>query len=67
MLYVGFAIVAVGYVEESIAARERAAVLYTPLWPIQIVLPYAFFSSAVRHFSFAAFPELKPEARPEGA
>ena len=67
VLYVGFAIVAVGYVEESIAARERAAVLYTPLWPIQIVLPYAFFSSAVRHFSFAAFPELKPEARPEGA
>ena len=55
LLYVGFAIVAVGYVEESIVARERAAVLYTPLWPVQIVLPYAFFSSALRHLSFAAF------------
>jgi len=65
MLYIGFAIVAVGYVEESIVARERAAVLYTPLWPIQIVLPYAFFSSALRHLSFAAFPGLKPAARPE--
>ena len=66
LLYIGFGIVAVGYVEESIANRERAAVLFTPLWPIQMVLPYAFFSSALRHFSFAAFPGLKPEARPEG-
>lgn len=67
LLYVGFAIVAVGYVEESIVNKERAGVLYTPLWPIQMVLPYAFFSSAIRHFSFAAYPGLKPEARPEGA
>ncbi len=66
LLYIGFGIVAVGYVEESIANRERAAVLFTPLWPIQMVLPYAFFSSALRHLSFAAFPGLKPEARPEG-
>ena len=29
-LYIGFGIVALGYVEESIAANERAAVLYTP-------------------------------------
>lgn len=65
LLYVGFAIVAVGYVEESIVNNERAAVLYTPLWPVQIVLPYAFFSSALRHFSFAAYPGLKPQARPE--
>ena len=64
-LLVTLAFVAVGYVAESIANHERAAVLYLPLWPIQIVLPYAFFSSALRHLAFAAFPDLKPQARAE--
>ena len=65
LLFIGFGIVALGYVEESIANKERAAVLFTPLWPVQVVLPYAFFSCALRHLSFAAFPGLKPEAQPE--
>ena len=61
-LYIGFAIVAVGYVKMGIDNGETAAVLSVPLWPVQIVLPYAFLSSALRHFSFAAFPSLKPRA-----
>ncbi len=65
VLFIGFGIVALGYVAESIANNERAAVLYTPLWPVQIVLPYAFFSSALRHLCFAAFPALKPQPQPE--
>jgi hypothetical protein len=30
------------------------------VWPIQLILPWMFFSSALRHLVFAAFPALKP-------
>jgi TRAP-type C4-dicarboxylate transport system permease small subunit len=60
LLYIGFGFVAIDYVSTTIANDERAAVISVALWPFQMVLPYAFFSSALRHFSFAAFPNLKP-------
>lgn len=37
---------------------DTAPVLGWPLWPIQIIIPYAFFSTAFRFFMFAFFPEL---------
>ena len=64
-VFIFLGVIALGYLSESIANKERAAVLYVPLWPIQIVLPYAFFSSAFRHLAFAAYPDLKPQSRPE--
>lgn len=39
---------------------DTAPVLHWPLWPIQFVLPYTFFSSALRFFLSAVFPELNP-------
>lgn len=66
-VFITLGIVALGYLAESIQNKERAAVLYIPLWPIQIVLPYAFFSSALRHLAFAAYPDLKPKTKPEEA
>ena len=59
-LFAAMGVVAALYISDTFANGDRAAVLYWPLWPIQLVLPYAFFSSALRHFVFAAWPNLKP-------
>ena len=57
---VGFGVVGIQYLGTSIDSNDLAEVLYIPLWPIQLVLPYAFFSSALRHATFAVWPDLKP-------
>ena len=49
------------FVMQSFEYSEKAAVLYWQLWPIQMVIPYAFFSTAIRHGVFASWPELKPK------
>jgi len=59
-LFAGLGAIAALYISDTFANGDRAAVLYWPLWPIQLVLPYAFFSSALRHFVFATWPDLKP-------
>lgn len=56
------AVVAMLYVRETFTTGERAAVLYWYVWPIQIVIPYAFLSSAFRHAVFAVRPALKPSS-----
>ena len=38
------------------------AVLYWLLWPIQMIIPYALISTALRHLAFAIWPGLKPAA-----
>lgn len=53
-------VVAVWFVIQSAEYGDKAAIFYFPLWPIQLVMPYAFFSCAYRHFAFALHPELKP-------
>ena len=42
---------------------DTAPILDWPLWPIQIIIPYAFFSSALRYLVFALFPDLNPTDR----
>lgn len=66
LIFVGLAIVAGMYISDTFINEDRAAVLYWPLWPIQLVIPYAFFSSALRHLAFAIWPEMKPQASIEG-
>ncbi|MBT4263985.1 MAG: TRAP transporter small permease [Deltaproteobacteria bacterium] len=39
---------------------DTAPLLDWLLWPIQIVIPYAFFSTALRYLLFALFPNLNP-------
>ena len=53
--------VAVQFILQSMEFEDRAAVLYWLLWPIQIVIPYALASTALRHGLFAGWPALKPE------
>ena len=56
-------ILGIMFVMQSFEYKEKAAVLYWQLWPIQLVIPYAFFSTAIRHAIFAAWPELKPSGQ----
>lgn len=51
---------AILFVIQSYDYQEKAAVIYWQLWQIQLVIPYAFFSTALKHGIFAAWPGLKP-------
>lgn len=51
---------AVDFVQSTYALGERALAIPIKIWPIQIVLPWMFFSSALRHLAFATWPALKP-------
>ncbi|MGB0505722.1 MAG: TRAP transporter small permease [Pikeienuella sp.] len=61
VFYLFMAAVAVQFIQLSIEYNDRAAVLYWLLWPIQLVIPYALASTALRHGLFAGWPALKPE------
>ena len=61
--YGAMAVIALMFIQQSMAFQDRAAVLYWLLWPIQIVIPYAFVSTGLRHGIFAVWPDLKPEER----
>ena len=54
------AYVAWTFVAISMEAGDRAPVLYFVVWPLQLVIPYAFLSAALKHLAFAARPDLKP-------
>lgn len=54
-------VVAIHFVIQSAEFGDKAAIFYFPLWPLQLVMPYAFFSCAFRHAAFALHPELKPQ------
>jgi len=40
-------------------SQDKAPVLYFVVWPLQLVIPYAFISAGVKHLIFAWQPELK--------
>lgn len=61
--YIFMAYVAVLFIQQSMEYQDRAAVLYWLLWPIQIIIPYALASTAIRHGIFAIWPMLKPSDR----
>ncbi len=46
----------------SMNSGDRAPVLYIFVWPLQIVLPYAFASCGIKHLIFAVAPQLRPIA-----
>jgi len=66
-IFAGLGVVAAMYLKDTYANGDRAAVLYWPLWPIQLILPYAFFASGLRHLAFGLWPELKPGPETEEA
>jgi TRAP-type C4-dicarboxylate transport system permease small subunit len=56
---------AVGFVQSSAALGERGMAIPIKVWPIQLVLPWMFFSSALRHAAFAIWPALRPAPKGE--
>ena len=56
---------AVGFVQSSADLGERGMAIPIKVWPIQLVLPWMFFSSAIRHAAFAIWPALRPEPKGE--
>ena len=56
---------AVQFVLSSARLGERGMAIPILVWPIQLVLPWMFFSSALRHLAFARWPALRPVPRSE--
>ena len=48
------------YVRETFEYGQMAPVLDWPMWIIQLVMPYAFFSNGVRNLIYALQPDLLP-------
>jgi TRAP-type C4-dicarboxylate transport system permease small subunit len=60
-------VAAARYVASTMRLGEVDLLFFAKIWPMQLVLPYIFFSSAIRYLSFAAFPALRPgEAESHG-
>lgn len=59
------AAVAWRFVAVSMEAGDRAPVLYFVVWPLQIIIPYAFASAGAKHGIFALRPALKPAPKGE--
>lgn len=65
LICIALGIYAIEFVKSSYALGERGMAIPIKLWPIQIILPWMFFSSAFRHLAFLAFPALRPEPKGE--
>ena len=65
VICLGMAWFAVRFVQSSAALGERGMAIPILVWPIQLVLVWMFFSSALRHLAFARWPELRPVPRSE--
>ncbi len=65
LICLGMAWYAVEFVQSSAKLGERGMAIPILVWPIQLVLPWMFFSSALRHIAFATWPELRPVPKSE--
>ncbi len=62
VFFLAAAVVAWSFVAVSMEAQDRAPVFYFVVWPLQIIIPYAFASCAIKHGIFALRPDLRPSA-----
>jgi TRAP-type C4-dicarboxylate transport system permease small subunit len=53
------------FVHVSYLSGYRGVALDTPVWPMQIILPYAFASATLRYLAYAIFPGLTPAGEAE--
>lgn len=61
IVWLGFAWLGLRFVVEAREFQDMARVIEIPLWPLYLVVPYAFASTALRHALFARYPALRPE------
>lgn len=66
LLFAGLCWYSVEFVSESISFGDKAEVINIPLWPVQLVFPYAFGTAALRHLIFFLKPALRPGPAGEG-
>jgi len=59
LLYLGLTYLSINFVMETYQNQDTAPVLDWLIWPIQLVLPYAFLSSAFHFFVTGFNPRLK--------
>lgn len=60
LLCLGLGYFACLFVLDTHKFGETMMSLPFPLWPVQLALPYAFFSAALRYIIFAACPRYRP-------
>lgn len=61
MAWLVFAWLGLRFVREAREFQDMARVIDIPLWPLYLVVPYAFASTALRHALFARYPALRPK------
>lgn len=61
IIFACFFVVSVKFVRQAYEYGDLARTIKFPLWTIQLVVPYAFASTALRYLIYALRPELKPE------
>ena len=61
VLYGALAAISFKFMMETRHYGMRIPVLGWQMWPVQLVLPIAFSSSALKSLAFAAFPALAPK------
>ncbi len=61
ILFAALAAVSFKFMMETRKYGMNIPVLGWPMWPVQVVLPLAFGSSALKSLAFAAFPALVPK------
>ncbi len=59
-VFVYFAWLGVDFVRSAHEYGDLAQTIKTPLWMIELIVPYAFASIALRYLFFAIWPDLKP-------
>ena len=65
ILFAALAAISFKFMMETRHYGIRIPVLGWPLWPVQVVLPLAFGSSALKALAFAVFPALAPRRQIE--
>jgi len=59
-VFLYFAWLGVDFVKSAYRYGDLAQTIKTPLWMIELVVPYAFLSISLRYLFFAIWPALKP-------
>ena len=59
-VFLYFAWLGIDFVRSAYEYGDMARTIKTPLWMIELVVPYAFLSIALRYGFYAIWPELKP-------
>lgn len=61
IISVGLAWFGLSFARQTLALQEVSPVLEIPVGLVQLVLPYAFFSSGLRHAIYILCPDLAPD------